>query len=143
MLGHFYSMVTLFCFCSFFAISPQGSFHISIYLFIFSYYPDGRLFPGKTTVRARDPLVDVVAQDGAAALYGRLLPGDHHVVLVGVMTTHVQRGHGRALRLHISICHRDVCKCTHTHTHTHSSVCTKKSKAFALKQACTHTHILT
>lgn len=59
------------------------------------------MFPVKYT-EAKQP-VDVVSEDGAAALYCWLLPGYHYIVLIGIVTTHIQGGHGNPLQLHISI----------------------------------------
>lgn len=63
-----------------------------------------------------DQPVDVVPQDGAAALHRWLLPGDHHIVLINIMAAHIQGGHGNPLHLHISICEvqTDISKKAHT-----------------------------
>lgn len=52
-----------------------------------------------------DQPVNEVSQDGAAALHRRLLPGHHHIVLICIMTAHIQGGNGNALHLHIGIWH--------------------------------------
>ena len=74
---------------------------------------DGQMMD-RVTTESSDAPVDVVSQDGAAALHRWLLPGHHHIVLVGVMTAHIQGRHGNPLHLHFGIWSHK------THTHTHS-----------------------
>lgn len=62
-----------------------------------------RSFPRQQVNGSLDPPVDVVPQDGAAALHRWLLPGHHHIVFVGVMAAHIERSHRHPLHLNICI----------------------------------------
>lgn len=74
-----------------------------------------------------DQPVDVVSQDGAAALHCWLLPGYHHIVLVGIVTTHVQGGYRNPFYLRISIWQSKMHTRITDHAYTFRSSAVSKS----------------